>query len=48
MSCSHAGAGPVRDREWALFLDVDGTLLEIAKRPEAVPVSERTARVAPR
>lgn len=32
---------PIRDRDWALFLDVDGTLLEIAQWPEAVHVSER-------
>lgn len=28
------------DADWALFLDVDGTLLEIAETPQAVRVSE--------
>lgn len=32
---------PIRDCDWALFLDVDGTVLEIAKWPQAVHVSER-------
>jgi trehalose 6-phosphate phosphatase len=31
---------PQRDRAWALFLDVDGTLLDIVESPEAVHVPE--------
>ncbi len=31
--------------DWALFLDVDGTLLEIAQRPEQVHVSERVMNI---
>jgi trehalose 6-phosphate phosphatase len=38
---STASPTPVRDREWALFLDVDGTVLEIARGPHAVHVSTR-------
>jgi trehalose 6-phosphate phosphatase len=36
---SHDAAKP--DARWALFLDVDGTLLELAPTPERVYVSER-------
>ena len=32
---------PIRDRDWSLFLDVDGTVLEIAQWPQAVHVTER-------
>ncbi len=35
------GFAPIRRRDWALFLDVDGTLLEIARHPDAVHVSQR-------
>jgi trehalose 6-phosphate phosphatase len=35
-------AGPAQRREWALFLDVDGTLLRIAIGPGAVAVPART------
>src|SRR4030095_13799928 len=35
---------PCRD-DWALFLDLDGTLLEIADTPDAVRVSSRLLRV---
>jgi trehalose 6-phosphate phosphatase len=31
-------AAPAPSREWCLFLDVDGTLLELAETPEAVVV----------
>ena len=31
---------PTRDRTWALFLDVDGTLLDLVESPEAVHVPE--------
>ena len=31
--------------DWALFLDVDGTLLEIAQRPEQVHVSDRVMNI---
>ena len=31
-------AAPAPSREWCLFLDVDGTLLEIADTPSAVVV----------
>lgn len=31
-------AAPVPSRDWALFLDIDGTLLEIAPTPDAVVV----------
>lgn len=33
-----SGALPTPSRDWALFLDVDGSLLDIAIRPEAVHV----------
>lgn len=38
--------GPLRpDIAWALFLDVDGTLLPIARRPESVEVSDHLRSV---
>jgi trehalose 6-phosphate phosphatase len=33
--------GPPFDRNWAFFLDLDGTLLDIAETPEAVDPGER-------
>lgn len=33
---------PKADPRWAWFLDIDGTLIEIAPRPDAVSVSART------
>jgi trehalose 6-phosphate phosphatase len=33
-------AAPAPSREWCLFLDVDGTLLELADTPQAVVVDE--------
>ncbi|HSD74362.1 MAG TPA: trehalose-phosphatase [Steroidobacteraceae bacterium] len=41
MSGGNGSCVLIRTGAWALFLDVDGTLLEIAKRPDAVRVSER-------
>ena len=38
------GGLPVRDRPWALFLDVDGTLLDIVDRPDAVHVPSELGR----
>jgi trehalose 6-phosphate phosphatase len=32
---------PAPDPRWAWFLDVDGTLIEIAKRPDAIRVDKR-------
>lgn len=34
---------PAPDRGWALFLDFDGTLVEIAERPDAIRVERRLA-----
>lgn len=36
---------PTPERSWALFLDVDGTLLEIAETPDAVRVPARLKEV---
>lgn len=33
---------PSPERDWALFLDVDGTLIEIAERPDSVHVRPET------
>ena len=38
-------AAPAASRDWCLFLDVDGTLLEIAETPSAVVV-DRVAEAA--
>jgi trehalose 6-phosphate phosphatase len=35
------GSLPAADPRWAWFLDVDGTLIEIAKRPDAIRVDKR-------
>jgi trehalose 6-phosphate phosphatase len=35
---------PLPQRDWAYFLDIDGTLVEIASRPAAVRVSRETQR----
>ena len=40
MSFEPGGAPPPAQEDWAYFLDVDGTLIEIAERPEAVCVPE--------
>ncbi|MDE2629836.1 MAG: trehalose-phosphatase [Alphaproteobacteria bacterium] len=40
LSQSHA---PVPRRDWALFLDIDGTLIDIAPSPDAVKVSDTLA-----
>ncbi len=39
---------PAPDRGWAYFLDVDGTLIEIAEAPDAVVVSDRVKQVLAR
>ena len=38
MTVPHAGQPPPPRRDWAYFLDVDGTLIDIAETPEAVHV----------
>jgi trehalose 6-phosphate phosphatase len=41
MDCVEANQIPDFAADWVLFLDVDGTLLELADRPDAVHVSPR-------
>lgn len=36
----HGSVAPIPERDWALFLDIDGTLLDIAKSPDAVVVPD--------
>ena len=47
---AESGAGPAAQlpeaaRDWAFFLDIDGTLLEHAERPDAVRASEPVFRL---
>ena len=41
----HAGSLPPLTAECALFLDIDGTLLEHAERPDAVRVGQPVFRL---
>ncbi|HTS53915.1 MAG TPA: trehalose-phosphatase [Burkholderiales bacterium] len=48
MASSEQSGLPRFDRNWALFLDVDGTLLDVADRPEAVVVPPNLCEILQR